>query len=497
MIKHNDVIMLTGENSFTEQLKVKQRRRRAAIKRLAEPGAATRSLRNDPLPPLELVEMPVQELHSPDRKLRRSDAAHVAEVAGSISALGFSVPIIIDQNNAIVDGDTRLEAARQIGFESVPCVKIGHLTDAELRALRLAVNRLAEKGQWDLGELRVEFEELIVLDAQIEVTGFALDEIDAILTDDEVSSLEKGPLKPSPGALAVACLGDVCRMGPHRVICGNARDPVALASLFQGDPAARLVLTDQPFNLPRKQMTTGIHRAFVTAGGEMTDEQFAEFVRDWMKVSLGHLVEGGIFGTFIDWRGLPAIYEAAAQLGLAQKNFIVWNKSNPGNGGFYLSQHEVMPLFKKGDAPHVNNIKLGLKGRRRSNVWTYPGASTFGSDARTGLEDHPTVKPCAMLVDALLDLTNRGDIVLDPFLGSGSTLIAAERTGRRCRGVELDRPYVDVILRRYERETGRDAVLEETDETFREVAARRLGEHMAEDCAGRPLALASPDRGDD
>jgi DNA modification methylase len=207
-----------------------------------------------------------------------------------------------------------------------------------------------------------------------------------------------------------------------------------------------------------------------------------------MTASLAHLGDGGIFGTFIDFRGLPAVYEAAARLGLTQINFIVWNKSNPGNGDLYLAQHELMPLFKKGNARHVNNMKLGRKGRRRSNVWTYPGASTLGSEPRKGLRDHPTVKPCLMIEDALMDLTNRGHIVLDPFLGSGTTLIAAERTGRRCRGVELDPLYVDVIARRYEVETGREAILEETGETFRELAARRRGEQALADPKAAPAA---------
>ena len=144
-------------------------------------------------------------------------------------------------------------------------------------------------------------------------------------------------------------------------------------------------------------------------------------------------------------------------------------------GSLYRSQHELLPLFKKGDAPHVNNVELGKKGRWRSNVWTYPGASSIGSDARQGLQDHPTVKPTAMFEDALLDLTNRGDIVLDPFLGSGSTLIAAVRAGRICRGVELDPLYVDVIIRRYEAETGHAAVLQETPRQNSSGGKQRLG----------------------
>jgi DNA modification methylase len=192
-----------------------------------------------------------------------------------------------------------------------------------------------------------------------------------------------------------------------------------------------------------------------------------------MEAVLGHLADGGLFGTFIDWRGLPTVQAAATELSLSPINLIVWGKTNAGMGSLYRSQHELLPLFKKGKGDHLNNIDLGRKGRWRSNLWTYRGASSIGSDARKGLEDHPTVKPTAMLVDALLDVTARGDIVLDPFLGSGSMLIAAERTGRRCHGVEIDPLYVDVIIRRYQAETGREAVLAGTGEAFADLAASR------------------------
>ena len=194
----------------------------------------------------------------------------------------------------------------------------------------------------------------------------------------------------------------------------------------------------------------------------MTDAEFLAFNEAWIGSILAYLCDGGVFGTFIDWRGNPTVVSAASKLGLKPLNLVVWAKTNAGMGSLYRSQHELLPLFKKGSAPHGNNVELGKRGRWRSNVWSYPGASSLGSDARKGLKDHPTVKPAAMLEDALLDLTHRGDIVIDPFLGSGSTLVAAENTGRVCRGVELDPLYVDVIVRRYEATTGNQAVLVET-----------------------------------
>jgi len=237
---------------------------------------------------------------------------------------------------------------------------------------------------------------------------------------------------------------------------------------------ARIVLTDEPFNVAvGGHVTGGDHREFVMASGEMTNEQFLEFNHSWMEAVLPYLIEGGILGTFIDWRGLPIAHTAAIALGLAPLNLIVWAKTNAGMGSLYRSQHELLPLFKKGSVSHVNNISLGKRGRYRTNLWTYPGASSLGSDARKGLQEHPTVKPSVMLQDAIIDLSNRGEVILDPFLGSGSTLIAAENTGRICCGIELDPLYVDVTIRRWEQTTGIPARHAESKMDFAELAARR------------------------
>jgi DNA modification methylase len=444
---------------------------------LAAASAEVRPQRNDILPALELVEVPLDDLRLPTRKVRSSDPAHVREVAGSISALGFCVPVLIGKDKLVLDGAIRVEAARLLGLNRVPCVRIDHLSDIEQRTLRLAVNRLGEKGQWNLDELKIEFEELIFTDAPIEIAGFSLGEIDQIVLGHVGEAAEQGPLAPEAGAIAVAKLGDLFQLGAHRVICGSAIELTTLRLLMGGDDVARLIITDEPYNVPISgHVTGGGHREFAMASGEMSDAEFLAFNVAWMEAALPCLCDGGVFGTFIDWRGYPIVISAALQLGLNPLNLIVWAKTNAGMGSLYRSQHELLPLFKYGNAPHVNNVELGRKGRWRSNVWTYPGASSLGSDARRGLRDHPTVKPTAMLEDALLDLTNRGDVVLDPFLGSGSTLIAAGSTGRVCRGVELDPLYVDVIIRRYEAASGEAGVLLETGETFAALAQRRARE---------------------
>jgi DNA modification methylase len=459
-------------NAFTDQLREKSRHRRDRQERLAK-ASTPRPRRNDILPRLELSDIPIADLRPSARKVRKLDPAHVREVASSISALGFCVPLLVGRDNEIIDGEVRYEAAKQLGLDRLPCVRIEHLSPEEQRVLRLAVNRLAEKGEWDLGALKIEFDELIVTDAPIEITGFSTAEIDHVILGDGADGLEQGPLEPD-SATAVARAGDIFQLGPHRIACGDATDPSVLARLLEGDASARLVLTDEPYNVKvAGNVTRGDHREFAMASGEMTDAEFLAFNGAWIATVLPYLCEGGILGTFIDWRGLPTVHSAAGSLGLVPLNLVVWAKTNAGMGSLYRSQHELLPLFTKGSRPHVNNVELGRRGRWRSNVWTYPGASSLGSDARRGLKDHPTVKPTATLEDALLDLTNRSDIVIDPFLGSGWTLIAAENTWRVCRGVELDALYVDVIIRRYEAATGDPAVLVESGETFQALARRR------------------------
>ena len=324
--------------------------------------------------------------------------------------------------------------------------------------------------------------ELIDAEVEIEDTGFTIAEYDQITFDEQVEPVEGGPLAPQDGAKAISRRGDVWVFEDgHRVVCGDATDPAVYAGLMQGEQA-RYVFTDQPYNVPiAGHVTKGEHREFPMATGEMSDAEFLTFNQKWMAAVLPYLCDGGMLGTFIDWRGYPSVHAAAVGTELTPVNLIVWAKTNAGLGSQYRSQHELFALYKKGTAQHVNNIQLGKTGRWRSNVWTYPGASSPGSDSRSGLQFHPTVKPEALCADALLDLTNRHDVVLDLFLGSGSTLIAAQRTGRLCCGVELDPLYVDVVVQRYRKIFGKTAVLEATGESFEVIARQRLAKTDATD----------------
>jgi DNA modification methylase len=466
-------------SDLSKKLTAKGRRRREGLAHLARTSSSSAVRRNDIMPKLDLVTLPIGILRSTPNKTRKLDPAHVREIATAIATFGFSAPVLIGNGSTIIDGEARVEAARQLGLDRVPCIQVGHLTEMDQRTLRLAINRLGEKGEWDLDVLQIEFKEMLDFDAPIEVTGFTLDEIDQILLGEEAQGVETEPLAPEANTAAVARPGDVFVLGPHRIICGDATNPDVLAELMgrEARGTARLVLTDEPYNVPiAGHVSGGGHREFAMASGEMTNPEFLAFNEAWMAAVLPYLREGGVFGTFIDWRGNPIVHAAATRLSLTPLNLIVWAKTNGGMGSLYRSQHELLPLFKKGSVPHVNNIALGKRGRWRSNLWTYPGASSLGSDARRGLQDHPTVKPTAMLEDALLDLTNRGELVVDPFLGSGSTLIAAHMTGRVCRGVELDPLYADVIVRRFEAMTGETSLLAGTGERFVDLEARRTQE---------------------
>ena len=438
---------LASPTALVEGLRQKSRRRRANLER---PSLAGGRVRNDLSPKLVLTQRSPADLKAPFRAVRACEPAQVQRVVASIRALGFCDPVLIGGDGRILDGVVRVEAAKLAGLSTIPCIVADHLTAEERRALRLALNRVQERGSWDLDELKLEFEELSLEDGVLEITGFTDCEIDQVLLDAEPSPVEIGPLAPARGATTNVRVGDVFALGRHRVICGDARDPTVMAALM-GEERARLILTDEPYNVPiHGHVTGGGHREFAMASGEMSEAEFLAFNRDWMGTALPYLVDGGVFGTFIDWRGLATVLAAASEFDLEQLNLIVWGKTNAGMGSLYRSQHELLPLFKKGRAPHINNVGLGRGGRSRSNLWTYPGASSLGSSSRKGLQDHPTAKPVALLSDAMLDLTHRDDIIVDPFLGSGSTLIAAEQVGRRCFGFEIDPAYVDVILRRYE-----------------------------------------------
>ena len=398
------------------------------------------------------------------RNARKHTREQVRAIARSIEAFGFNAPILIDRTSQIVAGHGRVEAAKVLGYARVPVIRLDHLSEAQARAYMLADNKLTDRSSWDDGLLAVNLKELseLAVDFEIEATGFEPPEIDFLiqsLDDPEVSDKAdtfqavQGPTLSQPG--------DLWLLDGHRLICGSALDIDFYTALLGSDKAAA-IFTDPPYNVRVDGHVCGNgtvkHREFAMASGEMSDDAFAIFLRDACNLIGKHAQSGAVIYTFMDWRHISEIIAAGTGAGFDLLNLCVWVKSNGGMGSLYRSQHELITVFRNGRGQHVNNVQLGRFGRNRTNVWNYPGANSFARKGRTsGLDHHPTTKPIALVADAIQDVTARGDIVLDPFSGSGTTILAAERTGRRGFGIELDPVYVDTAVARWEGLTGRTA----------------------------------------
>jgi len=418
------------------------------------------------------------------RNARTHSRWQIKKIAASIERFGFVNPVLIDENNLIIAGHGRVAAAKQLGWAEVPTLRVEHLDETEKRAYILADNRLAEEAGWDQEMLAIELQGLIELDFSIEVAGFDTAEADLILDaqaeatapdhniDDEV------PAIPDPGD-AVSRPGDLWQLGPHRLHCADATIADSYDRLLLGDRAA-LVFTDPPYNVPIDGHVSGLgkirHREFAMASGEMTSDQFRAFLTTVFAHLAAQSADGSIHFICMNWRHMGETLAAGETVYSELKNLCVWAKSNGGMGTFYRSRHELVFAFKNGTAPHINNFELGQTGRYRTNVWEYAGVNSFGRDRDDSLAMHPTVKPVALVADAIKDCSRRRQIVLDPFAGSGTTLIAAEKTGRRARVLELDPLYCDIIIRRWEAFTGKRAKHVDTGLSFEEMEEQRLAE---------------------
>lgn len=421
----------------------------------------------------------VRELRPYSRNARTHSKKQIRQIADSIKRFGFNNAVLIDDNNQIIAGHGRVEAAKLLGHQAVPTVKLSHLSEADKRAFILADNKLALKAGWDREILAIELQGLIDLGCDIEVTGFETAEVDIILEDAaEATEAEPGPEDAVPAAMdgAVTRPGDVWLLGQHRLICGDSRTADTYQLLMKG-MKAEFVFTDPPYNVRIDGNVTGLghirHREFAMASGEMTEAEFTAFLEGVFRQLVLNSVDGSIHQICMDWRHLSEMMTAGRQIYTQLKNLCVWNKCNAGMGTFYRSQHELIFIWKNGDGPHVNNFELGQHGRTRTNVWTYPGMAGGGAGRLDQLALHPTIKPVALVADAIKDCSSRGGVVLDPFCGSGTILIAAERTGRKACAIELDPGYVDVAVRRWQLYTGKTAKLEATGESFEQVEEAR------------------------
>jgi len=414
---------------------------------------------------------------TPSSHNARTHSKHqIRQLADSIRQFGFTSPIIVDRENRILAGHARFEAAKLLGMDQVPTICLDDLTKDQIRAYMIADNKLAENAGWDTSILASEFQYLIdCTELDVTITGFEVAEIDVILEEADGTS-EKADAIPESisDEPTVTNLGDVWTLGEHRIVCGNSLHEPTYRSLM-GKARASVVFTDPPYNVKIDGHATGNgairHREFAMASGEMSETEFFSFLTNTIDLAARFSATEAIAYFCMDWRHIDDLIRAALQSFDQFANLCVWVKDNGGMGSFYRSQHELVAVFRKGKGPHRNNVELGRFGRYRTNVWQYPGIHSLSKQSEEGnlLALHPTVKPVALVADALLDSSARGEIVLDAFLGSGTTLMAAERVGRICYGIEIDPRYVDVAIRRWQNYTGEKAVHAVTGECFDKI----------------------------
>jgi DNA modification methylase len=395
------------------------------------------------------------------RNPRQHPQRQINQLADSIREFGFVTPVVADEKNNIVVGHGRVLAAKKLGMARIPVVAIRHLSTAQLKAFRIADNKLAQNAHWDerlLGESLLELKELD-RDFDLSITGFSLPEIDLAIQKLSDAPIDAGNIGSETG-IQVCQAGDIWELGGHYVICGDATSAATFHTLMMGQQAD-LVFVDPPYNVRIDGHVSGNgkvrHREFAQGAGELTREEFMRFLTACCENLKQYSKNGAIHFVCMDWKHLDELLNVGRNVYAELKNIVTWVKSAAGMGSLYRSQHELICVFKSGTERHVNNVELGKYGRNRTNVWQYDSAGTQARKGNNVLELHPTVKPVELVMDALLDCSNRGGIVLDSFLGSGTTLLAAERTERLCRGIELDPLYVDTAIRRWQNLTGKDA----------------------------------------
>ncbi len=443
----------------------------------------------------EIVDQPLSALRPFPRNARTHSKKQVQQIARSIERFGFTNPVLVSDDGEIIAGHGRVRAAALLGMQTVPTISLSHLSAAERRAYVLADNKLALNAGWDSEILAIELQGLIDLDFDVTLTGFSLAEIDFTLdaaadakpsgcssADDRVPQLPEHP---------VTRRGELWQLGRHLLLCGDAREPDAYVRLL-GNARADLVFTDPPYNVAIDGNVTGLgkvkHAEFAMASGEMSESEFAAFLQQSLGAMAGVCRDGAIAFVCMDWRHMGELLSAGRTVFSELKNLVVWNKTNGGMGAFYRSKHELIFVWKVGTAPHTNTFGLGETGRYRTNVWDYAGISSISATRAEELAMHPTVKPVALVADAIKDCSKRGEIVLDGFGGSGSTLIAAEKTGRLARLIEYEPGYCDVIIQRWQQMTGKQATLVGDGSTFETVAEARADEAKRRCSQPAPLA---------
>lgn len=427
-----------------------------------------------------IEQVPIDAIGIAQRQLRKHKPQQIDMLAAAFRAMGIIKPLVIDEQNRLLAGHACLQAAGKLGLAHVPCVRVRHLTPELKRIFSLADNRIAELAGWDDEALALELKDLSSLELDLEIAGFDSVELDVRLgkepdpftvdsqdPDDDPIDVGQGP--------AVSRPGDIWRLGEHALLCGDALASQYLEDLL-GDQLVTQVATDPPYNVKIKNNVSGARgfREFAEGSGEKTTAEFVDFLTRTLDMCKRLSKKGAIFHVCMSYHGLEALLAAARQAGLELKNICVWVKPSPGMGTFYRSQHEFVVVFKSGTDAHINNFGLGARGRNRTNVWRYAAVRGARTGVNSPVGGHPTVKPTLMMSDMIKDCSGRGDLIFDPFGGSGTTLIAAERVGRRARLVEIDPLYADLIVRRWMAVSGKPAVLQACGRSFADVAAERL-----------------------
>lgn len=419
------------------------------------------------------------ELKLNPKNSRTHSKKQLHKIAQSIEKLGFNNPVLVDTENFIVAGHGRVLAARELGLTEVPTICLSHMSQEQIRAYIIADNRLAEEAGWDNEILKIELDFLMNLDTEpgfdATITGFDIPQLDLILNPESLDVVKKAA-KTDPDSEFLKNVidipkrvskGDLWKLGDHLLYCGNSLEEISYEKLLQKD-RAQIVFTDSPYNVKIKGNVTKQrqHEEFKLASGEMEKSEFIDFLKTVMSLQAKYSIDGSIHYQCMDWRHIEEMITAGNQVYSSLKNICVWDKGTGGMGSLYRSQHEFIFVFKNGTKPHINNVELGVHGRYQTNVWKYKGMHASNPQAKTLVKLHPTVKPVPMIMDALLDCSSIGGIVLDSFGGSGSTLIAAERTKRKARIIELEPKYCDVILYRWEHLTSKTAELVENKEAY-------------------------------
>lgn len=426
------------------------------------------------------------ELIAYERNPRKHPEKQIVKLMASIRRYGFTQPVLVTAAGEIIAGHARVEAAKRLQLGAVPTLCLDHLTPAQVREYRLADNQLGALGAWDMELLSDELRAIIEIDEIncVEAMGWDIPEVEIMLDASPAPSADKSDPADEQLPLSenfVSRPGDLWLLGKHRLLCGSSLEAENWARLMDGENAV-MSFVDPPYNVPVNGFVCGSgkvkHSEFAMASGEMSEAEFIDFLATFLERMTAHMTDGSITAAAMDFRHMYELQTAARRVGLSLLNMCVWNKTNGGMGSLYRSKHELIFILKKGRAPHINNVMLGVHGRYRSNVWDFPGINSFGKGRMEDLESHPTVKPVALVAECIRDISHPGQIVTDAFLGSGTTLLAAERTGRRGFGVEIEPKYVDLAIRRWEKLTGHKAIRESDGRSYAELVAEAAGEEQ-------------------